>query len=262
MTVGLSESPNWTRRRRWSILTLIFVSQLAIIFWLGDREPIRPRAAAAGSKLNLVEDKSQEMLALTDPTLFALPHRQGFSGLAWLKSPTQDFRSFAWSEPPQWLQMPSGLLGAAFELFVATNASNPLQAMSQTEPDLRLPELPATRDFPEHSTLRLTGDLVNRRLLSSIDLPSWPNSEILTNSQVQLAIDAAGKPLSVTLLYPGSGYKDADTNAVWQATRARFEPLSVSDAATNLLSGLSWGQMIFEWHTLPLPPTNAVQGVK
>jgi hypothetical protein len=193
-----------------------------------------------------------------------LPHRQGFSGLAWLKNPTQDFRAFAWSEPPRWLQMPTGLLGADFDLFLATNSSNPLQTLSQTEPDLRVPSLPPARDFPEASRLRLTGDLASRRLLSPIDLPSWQHPEILTNSQVQLVVDAAGKSRSVTLLYPGSGYKDADTNALWQATRARFAPLrpDAADAATNLLSGVSWGQMVFEWHTLPMPLTNKPPVVK
>lgn len=263
MTGNLAEPPGWTPRRWWSIVGLVFIGQLTLIFWLSERDGIHSRTAAAGPQLHLVEDDSSQLLALTDPTLFALPHPRGFSGLAWLKTPIQDFHPFAWSEPQQWLQMPTGLLGAAFERFLTTNVPNPLQTLSQPEPGLILPHLPHANDFPEYSTFRITGELSKRRLLDSIELPSWPNPEILTNSQVQLVVDAQGIPVSVTLMYPGSGLKDADTNAIWQATRARFAPLNPDTSeAANPLSGLSWGQMVFEWHTLPVPLTNTTQGFK
>jgi hypothetical protein len=265
MTTSLVEGPGWLQHRWWRFVLAIFIFQLAIIFWLGEREPLRPEPAAPGPQLHLVQNGSDELLALTDPTLFALPHRNGFSGLTWLKSQTQDFPSFTWSETQtqQWLQMPSSVLGAGFELFVATNASYPVLALDQTEPNLRIPLLPAAKEFPESSMLRLTGDLSNRRLLTSIDLPSWPSLEILTNTQIQLAVDSTGKPVSVALLSPGSGDKTADSNALWQATRARFAPLSPDSLdSPNPLAHLAWGQMIFDWHTLPVPLTNTTAGLK
>jgi len=263
MTSALLEPPTLLRRRWWGMVLAVFLFQLGAIFWLGEREPIRPRPVTSVPRLHLVEGGSVELLALTDPTLFALPHRQGFSGLAWLKSPALNFGSFAWSEPPRWLRLSTDLLGTAFEPFIATNTFNPLLALSQSEPQLRVPQLSVTRDFPERSMFRVTGGLSSRRLLSAIDLPNWANPEILTNSRVRLAVDATGKPVSATLLYPGSGLKDADTSALSQASRARFAPSNIAalDAA-NAISELTWGEMIFEWHTLPVPLTNTAQGVK
>jgi hypothetical protein len=124
--------------------------------------------------------------------------------------------------------------------------------------------LAAVKDFPEQSTVRLTGELAGRRLLKSIALPSWQSVELLTNSRVQLVVDAEGNTQSVALLYPGSGSNEADSNALWQAISARFEPLSGHnlDAAPDPLSGLSWGQMIFDWHTLPMTSTNSPAAAK
>lgn len=256
MIPDLGQFPGWPRRRWWGFVALIFILQLTLIFWLGQREVPPPRPAKLSPNLRLMEGNAPELLALIDPTLFALPHRQGFSGLAWLKNPTQDLSAFAWSEPPDWLQISTPPLTAPLELFIATNLASPLLTLSQSEPPLRLPVLPPLKQFPESSKLRITGDLARRRLLTAVELPPWPASEILTNSQVQLVVDAAGKPVSATLLYPGSGFRDADTNAYWQATKARFAPLNLPENDTNLYSGLTWGQMIFEWYTLPVPRTN------
>lgn len=268
MTAASGELGMWPKRQWWGVVTLVFIGQLMIIFWLGDREPIHPRVAVPGPKLHLIEGQSSELLALTDPTLFALPHPQGFSGLAWLRSPEPDFRPFAWSEPAHWLQLPASLFGAALGSFTVSNSPNPLLALTQPEAELRVPQLQRVQDFPQNSTLRLTGDLAKRRLLSRIELPSWQWSVILTNTEIQMAIDAAGKPEFVTMLYPGSGYADADSNAYWQATRARFAPLNsreleVTDPISQLKRGeVSWGEMIFEWHTEPLPSTNAAGPIK
>jgi hypothetical protein len=98
--------------------------------------------------------------------------------------------------------------------------------------------------------------LAERRLLASPDLPPWPSREVLTNSVVTLWVDANGQPVSApTLFPPGSGSADADQCALQEARRARFEPLNTADP-TDPMAGLTWGQLIFEWRTLPLPATN------
>jgi hypothetical protein len=179
--------------------------------------------------------------------------------LAWLKAPRQEFQSFVWSEPPSWLPLPTEELGASFRQLMRTNEPDPLLVLSRPELGISLPEVSSANDFPQHSILRLTGELAHRHLLKRIELPSvaWP--EILTNSRVQLVVGPDGRPFSPTLFYPGSGSPSADSNALWQATMARFEPLGNSDAPTTRLSGWTWGQMIFEWHTLPMPSTNAAR---
>ena len=44
-------------------------------------------------------------MALSDPTLFALPHFRGFWGDPWLRPPPAPDRSFEWTEEPRWLAL-------------------------------------------------------------------------------------------------------------------------------------------------------------
>ena len=97
----------------------VFAGQLGLIFWLSDRAPIRALPAAGGPTLRLAGPGSAEILALEDPTLFALPHRQGFAGQAWLTTTWTTNRSYLCPDEPTWLQLEPLELGAAFNQFVA-----------------------------------------------------------------------------------------------------------------------------------------------
>jgi hypothetical protein len=198
------------------------------------------------------------MLALSDPTLFALPHQVGFSGSAWLTIPAQEFHPFVWSEPNHWFNLAPNDLGSDFREFMSTNQPDILPIITQPDLQFKIPQVAESNPFPTQSTLRVTGGLADRRLLVTPALPSWPNSEILTNSVVQLLVGADGKPVSIPILLkpPGVGANEADLHALREARKARFEPLSVNDL-TNPLAGLTWGLLVFEWHTLPLPDTNS-----
>jgi len=80
---------------------------------------------------------------------------------------------------------------------------------------------------------------------------------------VQVLVDAAGNVVSHTLLRPESGSKDpdqqqADQRALELARAARFAPLPQSGSApTNSPGRVTRGTLIFEWHTVPRPATNA-----
>jgi len=100
--------------------------------------------------------------------------------------------------------------------------------------------------------VHLDGPLAHRRLLVTPQLPGWPSAELLTNSVVQLLVDAQGRTISAVLLAPGIRLKqqeDADASALALALAAQFEP-APSAAATV-------GTMVFEWLTLPPAATNA-----
>jgi len=84
-------------------------------------------------------------------------------------------------------------------------------------------------------------------LRAPLNLPSWPYADVLAPSVVQAVVDAAGNAVSLVLLPPGSGSDDADRRALELARTARFAPASQ----------LTIGRLIFHWHTVPLPDTNA-----
>ena len=101
--------------------------------------------------------------------------------------------------------------------------------------------------------MHFEGDLAARHLLSTFDLPSWPHNDLVSNSVVQLVVDAEGIPFSVTLL-ERSGHAAADRYALNEARRARFEPLDPTDQSQA--RDLVWGTLIFQWHTVPAPPSS------
>ena len=94
------QQPAWPRRRWGWTIASVFAAQVGLIFWLGESGPVRSRPPGPDPTLRLAGGFSAEVLALQDPTLFALPHRQGFSGPAWLKVSPVPNRPSDWSEEP------------------------------------------------------------------------------------------------------------------------------------------------------------------
>jgi hypothetical protein len=257
MTSALAESRPWSGCRWWGLVALIFGVQLGLIFWLGATAPIRPRPAATGFTLKLAGSASSELLALNDPTLFALPRRQGFAGPASLGTPGPESHSFQWPEPTNSLLLADDQLGVVFSRFIGTNDFNSPHLSDSLKPLPTLPDLPPLAVSEPPSTLLLEGDLAQRRLVTSLPLRSWPSPDILGNSVVRIAVDGDGRPFSPTLL-SGSGSTAADQYALGQARRARFETVRRNPAATafNPAASLCLVRMVFRWHTLPPPPTN------
>ncbi len=256
MIQELAEPRRWPRDRWWTWIAVVLAIQLGLIFWLGKPQPVAPRAGdfAPSLQIPIVGPEAAQLLALTDPTLFALPHREGFSGAAWLTIPVQESHPYLWSEPLRWLALAQDRLGADFAAVMATNYLNALPIFAQPELELLVPTVAGSVFLPTQSTLRLMGALAGWGLLVPPALTNWPSAEILSNSVIQVLVAANGKPISATLL-KNSGLVDADQNALREARNTRFEPLNVSDPA-NPLAGSRLGQMVFEWHTLPLPSTN------
>ena len=259
MTSASVEPRPWSLRRLGGMFALIFGVQLGLIFWLGTRSPFRPRPTTAALTFHLAAQASAELRALYDPTLFALPHAQGFSGPIRQIEPRPEFRSFEWSAPPNRLPLPVDRIGPTFTRLVETNYSGALQLPAKPEANPTLPNLPPLSLLEDQSVLELEDGLAGRRLVTPLQLKSWSSPDILADSVVRAVVDAEGRPVSVTLL-SGSGLADADQYAVDQAEAARFKPVSRTPAETgpNPAAPLSWGKMIFRWHTAPKPPPSAL----
>ena len=148
--------------------------------------------------------------------------------------------------------------------FLATNAITPPLLVDKPLPPVQRfePNFPG-ETVPQQSRIRIQGALARRELLSRLQPPSWPHSEILSNTTVQLVVDASGQPFSATLL-SRSGLAAADESALRMVTEARFKPLPLPTglaARTGSVGkgeDLTWGRIIFEWHTLPVPGTNVL----
>jgi len=255
MTHEVAEPRHWPVGRWSALIAGVFATQLGLIFWLGKPHPAPPPATDFAPSLSLAGAGAAEVLALSDPTLFALPHRENFSGPAWLSIPEQ--------EPPRveeatpWLELAQEQLGADLRTYMATNRPTDAPLFDKSGFRFKQPAVASSQPFLTISTLRLTGDLARRRLLNPPALPSWPSTEILTNTIVEVLVGADGKPFSPKLQVPSSGSVEADRYALGEARKARFEPLLVSNP-DDPLAGLMWGQFVFEWQTVPLPATNSL----
>ena len=109
--------------------------------------------------------------------------------------------------------------------------------------------------LPPDPPLRIEGDLATRPLLAPLALKSWAHAELLSNSVVQAMVDADGFTFSPVLL-TGCGLEEADLYALKLASGARFRPAPRLPGTGHDPGGLTWGKLIFQWQTLPLPATN------
>jgi TonB family protein len=237
------------------MIGLVFAVQAGLIFLLNDKSRAHQRSTGAVPSFRLAGPGSAELLALNDPTLFALPHRQGFSGAGWLRAPAHKFPSFEWSDEPRWLRVPLPQLGQAFSRFMQKSESVSAETLAETDPELRLSQIPVPTVLRPQSTFYVQGELALRRLVSSPELPSWTHPDMLTNTVVRLVVNPEGQVVSAIVLKP-SGFDEADKHALRQAKAARFESIVSSGPKTSahLSLPLTSGEMIFEWHTSPATP--------
>jgi hypothetical protein len=243
---------SWTRNRWFTLIALVFAAHVLLLFAFGGRKQIVARAVTNVPALNLA-DNSSEWLALNDPTLFALPHQKDFASAIWLPAHVLEPPSFRWTEPPRWLPVSADELGLAFNQFMQTNRFAGFELQLKSPVKLSAPGLPIEPALAQTSTLQIQDGLAQRRLLDPINLPSLPYANVIAPSKVQVLVDAAGNVISTVLLPPDSGftaadqYDQADQRALELARAARFAPSS----------RLTVGRMIFKWHTVPPPATNA-----
>jgi TonB family protein len=249
----------WPRRRWWIVVAFVFVVQLGLIFGLSDKKVIQPRRAGSVPALQLMRGAAAGLLSLSDPTLFALPHRQGFSGLAWLNIPRPPTNSFDWLQEPRWLRLSVEGLGAVFDGSGGTdNLISPISP-ARPEPALTVTEVSPLSAVPAKSRLRLEDGLAGRQLITPIELPPEQHTDLLTDSVVQIVVDSEGRPISVPVLLSSSGSPTADQDALRLTRTARFNSVirSGPGEVTDPMANLAWGRMIFQWQTLPVSATNA-----
>lgn len=256
------EDPPWSRRR-WALVVFALMGlQLAFIFWFSRSKPAAPGAITFGPQVYLATGSSGQWAGMNDPTLFVLANRRGFSGAAWLQIPPQTNDLPKWSdEQVRPFSLPAGQLGAEAGEFLRTNMPAAFVLAPKSEPVFDT--LPLANPVENaHSTLSIEGDLASRPLRSQLKLDSWPDNEIITNSEVSVAVDAQGNVFSAVLVAPcgskiDTNAQNADARALLLAGSARFQPLppAVPARLSPASPRLQWGKLVFHWHTVPVTNT-------
>lgn len=244
------QGEGWSRSRWLAVIALVFATHVALIFLFGEKKEAPPRAVTNAPVLTLA-DNADKLLALEDPTLFALPQQRDFGAVAFLKLPPVNPPTNRYTEPARPLPFSADGLGAVFGQFMQTNffASEPLDFKPMAE--LSTPTLPVETAFAQNSTMQIAGELAQRQLPSELALTNWPYPNVIAPSKIQVLVDAAGNVVSTVLLPPDNGYAAADyyaaadQRALELARALRFAP------STNL----TLGRVIFNWHTVPMTTT-------
>ena len=247
----------WPLRRWINAILATLAIQLAVIVVAGRRTvPANSRPTFA-TKVRLVTEPASESLkefmTVMDPAQFALPGLHGFSGAAWLRYPLMQHTPIERTEAPHWLDLKSERLGREFVNFVATNKIPVVLMVDTPLPSaLRIEANYPSEAVAPISQFQLQGGLARRKLLHYPELPSWPHSELLSNTTIRAVVDAAGWVFSATLV-TRSGLPAADDYAASLVENARFAPLGSADSRGG---EFTWGTFVFSWHTRPLIATN------
>jgi len=254
MMTASAEPRRWPLPRWVLAVGVVSLLQALLVLWLSDHAPSAPRATAPAQILRLTAEDAEAWLALQNPVLFGLPPQQsGFSGVAWLKFQPLHYEPADAPEPLRWLELPAQTLAGEFRNFMATNLIPQFPTLAPPTPILTFPALAAPEPLSPPSFLRREGGLAKRALLEEIPLPAQTNWDLVAPSRVQMLVDATGAVLSAVTLPAGNSAQlglrspEADQMALILARRARFAPAS----------GLTLGDMVFEWQTVAPPDTNA-----
>ena len=236
-----AESCGW--KKLGFLIALAFAAHLAFIFLLGAKKTAPPRTVANVPVFHLA-DSSGELVRLTDPTLFALPHAED-AARAGLRRPSDAGRlanPFRFNEAPVLLPIDPANLGTMFAAFMQTNRFAGTPPSFKPEPQLPPATTPVESALPQNSAWRLAGGLAARKPVHAMAPPILAWNDVLSPTKVQLLVDKDGNVLSAVLLETG-GDDEADQSALTLARTLRFVP-----AARPV-----FGEMIFNWHTVPAP---------
>ena len=228
----------WSLQRWVLLIVFAFAAHLALISFSAPKRPLTPRPVVNVPQLHLA-DGNNDLIALTDPTLFALPHAVEFDAFVGLHLNTFVQQTFRWTEPPPFLPISPATLGANFAGYMQTNRFSAATLDFKPEPQFALAFEKLESVLPQASTLQIFGEITHRRMLNQIDVPSLPYNDVIKPSRVQALVDENGNVVSDALL-GSSEYAAADQKALELARKARFAPEP----------GLMFGEMIFNWHTV------------
>ena len=236
----------WSRRKLLWFAFFVFTAQAGYLFLFDHARIPGPRPVTGAPRLQLVR-ADDELTALGDPTLFALPHRQDVGTANWQRPPELPPLTWRTPEAPEFLAAPdtreAGILPApARPVAEVAGGAGDLKPAPRLEAVVLAPEPPGPG-----STLQIGGALADRPLLNPPALPVLEFADILPPSRVQVLVDGAGRVASLVLLPPENVLEAreranvGDTNALRFARGLRFAP--GPDATV--------GELQFNWRTVP-----------
>jgi len=235
----------WPAKRIVVLTVIVLAVQAALVIILDEKKAPPVRLAINAPHFQLANEASG-LIALDDPTLFALPHTNNFGADVWLGKPDVTPPSFAYTAPPRELPLDAGRLAMSWRTFPDTNDTATALPVFKPEPDLAEPEPIVAAKLNGMTTMQIHGELAGRRLVAQPILPSLTNSDWVDHTHVQAVVNAAGDVISAVAI-PASSLVSVpvDTSGNQQA-----EALALKLRFAASTSAVMFGQIIFNWHTV------------
>ncbi len=256
-----TETPPWSGRRWVGVVVALCALQVGALWLLSARRrppPRQPQVEFAARWLTAPNAaRAVDQLLLNDPTHLAAVNPRSFSG-AWLRPTPPAYRPAEWREAERSFAQPTQTLGAAFQQVPPTR---PATLFDPARKPAAAPLATGIAQPPLRSASRLLveGPLRARALLEAPALPSWPHSDVLADTRLQVTVSAEGL-VQPPRLPPADRAKDpaqraaqraADQHALELVHALRFASAPKSTAAGPATP--SEGILVFQWHTLAPP---------
>jgi len=240
----------WSRKKFFSILLLVLAFHVALIALSGTKKTIKPRPVTNVPELALASS-ANEMVALSDPTLFARPNAHDIVSAYWRRKPEVLQPNFNWTAPSGYLLPTAENFGALFLDFM--RHSQPPEFVLDFKPDPKLTQPDVVYNpVPQSTTMQISGDILGRTLLTQPDLPSLARNEIIGATRVRALVDPNGNVVS-SVVIKNANLNNAD-NAADQLGLQIVRDLRFAPAPS-----LTLGEITFTWHIVP---TNTVTAAK
>jgi hypothetical protein len=257
MTTAPEDTRAWSPLRWTGVLVIIFGAQVGLMFWLGRRGAVSAPPARPAMEVRVPEDQLAEIPGADSPTLLVTPNPEGFSSV-WLRAPEIT------NQPAEWTGQPDGTLprpfnppGGELEGLVNDGPARTVSVLDRPEPEVKTVGI--RPDAVADSSFSLEGDLARRTLLARPALVSPASDAALSNSIVEIDVDAEGVVADPPVIVPGGSSGSAETDAYARrvAKALQFQPLPRAGSRGGIPPAeRTWGTVVFEWRTLPAPATN------
>ncbi len=244
----------WSRGRWWMVIGFLFLIQIGVLLLISERlsdAPPQNKKTRFRLLTTVIDDHQifSELLA-TDPSVFVMANRHGFSGGAWLRMPSHNYEPSDWADSDRWLDVDVEQLGTVFTNLLRSTDGGSFKIAEKIPPAFLIEE-PIQR-APTASRFTLGRTLMRRRLIEPPALPSFALNDVLKESVVQVGVDGRGNVVSARLLAK-CGWAPADQAALSISRNLSFKPMNSGDEAKRLV----WGNISYQWETTPAP-TNVV----
>ena len=252
MPAAPDETRAWSSFKWAGVIVVIFGVQAGLMLWLGGRAPASVPADQPALEVRVPEHQAAVTPGAGSPLLLVTPNRNGFSSV-WLRA------SEITNQPAEWNGQPDGTLpqplnppGDEIVARVDSGSAQLVSVLDRPKPALKTVGIPP--NAISESTFDIEGDLARRTLLARPALVSPVSDAALSNSIVEIDVNADGLVVDPAVIPPGGSSSSAETDAYARsiAMSLQFKPLP----RASLPAERTWGRVVFQWRTLPAPATN------